>query len=107
MRIILVVRELGVQVIMEEFMFDESDGVNCVFGFFSWFLFFILIVVYISLFLQYFIIVDGDEFGWIFWVGDVGGSIWWWINLMVIMGFYVIELYFGGDGDGGVYWKMD
>lgn len=92
---------------MEEPTLDESDGANRVLGFLSWFSPSILIAVYTSLLLQHFTIADGDELGWTLRAGDAGGSTWRWINLTATMGLYAIELYLGGDGDGGAHWKTD
>ncbi|KXX76522.1 Protein ICE2 [Madurella mycetomatis] len=106
-RIIPAVRELGVQAIMEDPSLEDSDGANRLLGFLSWFSPSMLIAVYTSLLLQHFSVSSGDDAGWTLRAGDVGGSTWRWINVAFTMGLYAVELYLGGDGDGGVHWKTD
>lgn len=106
-RIIPAVRELGAQAIMEEPNLEDNDGANRLLGFMSWFSPSMLIAVYTSLLLQHFSVSSGDDAGWTLRAGDAGGSTWRWINIAFTMGLYAVELYLGGDGDGGVHWKTD
>ncbi|KAH6630889.1 ICE2-domain-containing protein [Chaetomium sp. MPI-SDFR-AT-0129] len=121
-RIIPAVRELGATAIMDEppISLEESDSANRLIGFLSWFSPSILIAVYTSLLLQHFTIsssstsggtLDGliadDAAGWTLRAGDAAGSTWRWVNLAATVGLYAVELYLGGDGDGGAHWKTD
>ncbi|KAL2160633.1 hypothetical protein VTH06DRAFT_1321 [Thermothelomyces fergusii] len=106
-RIIPAVRELGATAIMEEPTLEDADSASRLIGFLSWFSPSILIAVYTSLLLQHFSVSSGDDGGWTLRAGDVGGSTWRWVNLAATMGLYAVELYLGGDGDGGVHWKTD
>ncbi|KAK3360054.1 ICE2-domain-containing protein [Lasiosphaeria hispida] len=107
-RIIPAVRESGAQAIMEEPNFEDNDGANRLLGFLSWFSPSMLIAVYTSLLLQHFTVSNlGDDVGWTLRAGDAGGSTWRWINIAATMGLYAIELYLGGDNDGGAHWKTD
>lgn len=122
-RIIPAVRELGATAIMDEppVSLEESDSANRLIGFLSWFSPSILIAVYTSLLLQHFTIasssttvgggLDGltidDAAGWTLRAGDAAGSTWRWVNLAATVGLYAVELYLGGDGDGGAHWKTD
>ncbi|KAL2148775.1 hypothetical protein VTH82DRAFT_1922 [Thermothelomyces myriococcoides] len=107
-RIIPAVRELGATAIMEEPTLEETtDSANRLIGFLSWFSPSILIAIYTSLLLQHFSVSSGDDAGWTLRAGDAGGSTWRWVNLAATMGLYAVELYLGGDGDGGVHWKTD
>ncbi|GAB1314033.1 ER membrane protein [Madurella fahalii] len=106
-RIIPAVRELGAQAIMEEPTLEDSDGANRLLGFLSWFSPSMLIAVYTSLLLQHFSVSSGDDAGWTLRAGDAGGGTWRWVNIAFTMALYAVELYLGGDGDGGVHWKTD
>jgi hypothetical protein len=106
-RIIPAVRELGATAIMEEPTLEENDGANRLIGFLSWFSPSMLIAVYTSLLLQHFSVSSGDDAGWTLRAGDAGGSTWRWVNIAATMGLYAVELYLGGDGDGGAHWKTD
>ncbi|KAK0728405.1 ICE2-domain-containing protein [Lasiosphaeria miniovina] len=107
-RIIPAVRELGAQAIIEEPSLEDTDGANRLLGFLSWFSPSMLIAVYTSLLLQHFTVSNaGDDVGWTLRAGDAGGSTWRWINIAATMGLYAVELYLGGDGDGGAHWKTD
>ncbi|KAK3378067.1 ICE2-domain-containing protein [Podospora didyma] len=106
-RIVPAVKESGARAIIEEPL-DDSAGANRVLEFLSWFSPSILIAVYTSLLLQHFSVSStGDDVGWTLRAGDAGGSTWRWINITATMGLYAIELYLGGDGDGGAHWKTD
>jgi hypothetical protein len=106
-RIIPAVRELGATAIMEEPTLEDTEGANRLIGFLSWFSPSMLIAVYTSLLLQHFSVSSGDDAGWTLRAGDAGGSTWRWVNIAATMGLYAIELYLGGDGDGGTHWKTD
>ncbi|KAK4138034.1 ICE2-domain-containing protein [Trichocladium antarcticum] len=107
-RIIPAIRELGAQAIMEEPTLEDNDGANRLLGFLSWFSPSMLIALYTSLLLQHFSVSNsGDDVGWTLRAGDAGGSTWRWINIAATMGLYAVELYLGGDGDGGTHWKTD
>ncbi|KAL2260934.1 hypothetical protein VTK26DRAFT_4936 [Humicola hyalothermophila] len=106
-RIIPAVRELGAQAIMEEPTLEDTDGANRLLGFLGWFSPSLLIALYTSLLLQHFSVSSGDDAGWTLRAGDSGGSTWRWINIAATMGLYAVELYLGGDGDGGAHWKTD
>ncbi|KAK4460699.1 ICE2-domain-containing protein [Cladorrhinum samala] len=107
-RIIPAIRESGAQSIMEGTAFEDSENANRLLGFLSWFSPSMLIAVYTSLLLQHFTISsNGDDVGWTLRAGDAGGSTWRWINMAATMGLYAVELYLGGDGDGGTHWKTD
>ncbi len=107
-RIIPAVRELGVTAIMDEPLLEDTDGANRLIGFLSWFSPSMLIAVYTSLLLQHFSVSSsGDDVGWTLRAGDAGGSTWRWVNIAATMGLYAVELYLGGDGDGGAHWKTD
>lgn len=107
-RIIPAIRESGAQAIMEGTAFEDSENANILLGFLSWFSPSMLIAVYTSLLLQHFTVSsNGDDVGWTLRAGDAGGSTWRWINMAATMGLYAVELYLGGDGDGGTHWKTD
>ncbi|EGS18682.1 uncharacterized protein CTHT_0052890 [Thermochaetoides thermophila DSM 1495] len=108
-RIIPAVRELGARAILEDPSLEDSedsDAANRLLGFLSWFSPSMLIALYTSLLLQHFS-VSADDAGWTLRAGDVGGSTWRWVNIAATMGLYAVELYLGGDGDGGAHWKTD
>ncbi|KAK4169135.1 ICE2-domain-containing protein [Cladorrhinum sp. PSN259] len=107
-RIIPAIREAGAQAIMEGSAFEDSENANRLIGFLSWFSPSMLIAVYTSLLLQHFTVEsNGDDVGWTLRAGDAGGNTWRWINMAATMGLYAVELYLGGDGDGGTHWKTD
>ncbi|KAK3898582.1 ICE2-domain-containing protein [Staphylotrichum tortipilum] len=106
-RIIPAVRELGASALMDEPSLEDSEGANRLIGFLSWFSPSLLIAVYTSLLLQHFSVSSGDDVGWTLRAGDAGGSTWRWVNIGATMALYVLELYLGGDGDGGEHWKAD
>lgn len=107
-RIIPAIRELGARSIMDEPTLEDNDGANRLLGFLSWFSPSMLIALYTSLLLQHFSVSNtGDNVGWTLRAGDAGGSTWRWINIAATMGLYTVELYLGGDGDGGAHWKTD
>lgn len=107
-RIIPAVRELGATAIMDEPDFEDSEGVNRLLGFLSWFSPSMLIAVYTSLLLQHFSVAStGDDVGWTLRAGDAAGSTWRWVNIAATMALYAVELYLGGDGDAGTHWKTD
>ncbi|KAI0171042.1 ICE2 protein [Pestalotiopsis sp. NC0098] len=104
-RIIPAVRESGARALLEE-AWDDLDSANRFLGFLSWFSPSILIAVYTSLLLQHFS-TNGTE-GWTLRDGDAGGNTWRWINVVMTMGLYGVELYLGNDDDVGMtHWKTD
>ena len=103
-RIIPSVKNLGAQAMMHEPDWDDSEAANRILGFLSWFSPSILIAVYTSLLLQHFSTSDGDD-GWTLRGGDVGGSMWRWINVGLTMFLYGVELYLSRDAHD--HWKVD
>lgn len=103
-RIIPSVRESGAQALIDEMTDgDVQDGASKLLGFLSWFSPSILIAVYTSLLLQHFTTSVGED-GWTLRGGDVGGSMWRWLNVVGTMTLYAIELYLGSEES---HWKTD
>lgn len=103
-RIIPSVRDMGARAWVEDPDWEDSEAASKFLGFLSWFSPSILIAVYTSLLLQHFTTSDGPD-GWTLRAGDVGGSMWRWVNVGLTMVLYGIELYLGSDEHD--HWKVD
>ncbi|KAI9815005.1 MAG: hypothetical protein M1827_002848 [Pycnora praestabilis] len=112
-RIIPAVRESGARALYQEASLEDSDGAGQLLGLLSWFSPSILVAVYTSLLMQHFASTSGgggDGEWWTSQGGDVGGTIWRWINVGGTIALYAVELYLGKDDmDGGLtgHWKAD
>ncbi|KIW11923.1 hypothetical protein PV08_09196 [Exophiala spinifera] len=117
-RIIPAVNESGVRGLSMEPSLDDNDAGNRFLAFLSWFSPSILIAVYTSLLMQHFATTIGGyspgltESISAWWSGNgqpgVNGNVWKWVNLVITMGLYAIELWLGKEEDiDGGHWKVD
>lgn len=113
-RIVPAVNESGAGGLSKEPTLEDSNAANQFLAFLSWFSPSILIAVYTSLLKQHFasenpLISEGGAW----WSNQprVDGNFWKWVNLVVTMGLYALELYLGkeDDIDSGIagHWKAD
>ncbi|KAK6381447.1 hypothetical protein LTS17_004505 [Exophiala oligosperma] len=117
-RIIPAVNESGVRGLSMEPSLDDNDAGNRFLAFLSWFSPSILIAVYTSLLMQHFATTIGGyspgltESISAWWSGNgqpgVNGNAWKWVNLVITMGLYAVELWLGKEEDiDGGHWKVD
>ncbi|KAL6244135.1 hypothetical protein RBB50_009005 [Rhinocladiella similis] len=117
-RIIPAINESGVRGLSMEPSLDDNDAGNRFLAFLSWFSPSILIAVYTSLLMQHFATTIGGyspgltESISAWWSGNgqpgVNGNVWKWVNLVITMGLYAVELWLGKEEDiDGGHWKVD
>ncbi|KAI1614861.1 ICE2-domain-containing protein [Exophiala viscosa] len=117
-RIIPAINESGARGLSIEPSLDDSNAGNQFLAFLSWFSPSILIAVYTSLLMQHFATTMGGytpgltESISAWWSGNgqpgMNGNIWKWINLVITMGLYAVELWLGKEDDiDGGHWKVD
>jgi hypothetical protein len=117
-RIIPAVNESGARGLSIEPSLDDTDAGNKFLAFLSWFSPSILIAVYTSLLMQHFATTMGGyspgltETISAWWSGNgqpaINSNIWKWVNLVITMGLYAVELWLGKEDDiDGGHWKVD
>lgn len=117
-RIIPAINESGARGLSMEPSLDDSNAGNQFLAFLSWFSPSILIAVYTSLLMQHFATTMGGyspgltESISAWWSGNgqpgMNGNIWKWVNLVITMGLYAVELWLGKEDDiDGGHWKVD
>ncbi|KIV86874.1 hypothetical protein PV11_02456 [Exophiala sideris] len=117
-RIIPAINESGARGLSMEPSLDDSNAGNQFLAFLSWFSPSILIAVYTSLLMQHFATTMGGytpgltESISAWWSGNgqpgPNGNIWKWVNLVITMGLYAVELWLGKEDDiDGGHWKVD
>ncbi|KAF2745754.1 ICE2-domain-containing protein [Sporormia fimetaria CBS 119925] len=113
-RIIPAVRESGARALSQEPSLDDEDDAGKFLAFLTWFSPSILIAVYTSLLMQHFASgngagVEGGPEWWTNQGGATRGNTFRWINLLITMALYAIELKISKEDDERLtsHWKVD